>query len=139
MLNNEIIPMSSIGGISLGDNVDSVINLLRADYDLEENANSIAVDDGLITIYFNENKRVVTEISCNRKFKGKYSNKLWPGMTVADVIKNTQKQIAWSGFVEVDGIKGIGLSLPEDRDDFENITDFLDLDFVFEELWVYSF
>lgn len=44
--------------------------------------------------------------------------------------KNTSSQVAWSGFVQVDNIKSIGLSLPNECDDFEIITDFLDLDFV---------
>lgn len=60
-------------------------------------------------------------------------------MTVADIIKNTSSQVAWSGFVQVDNINGIDLPLPIEYDDFEKITDFLNLDFVFEELWVYQF
>ncbi|KVV31142.1 hypothetical protein WK78_05250 [Burkholderia cepacia] len=60
-------------------------------------------------------------------------------MSVGDVLKNSDTQIAWCGFVQIDGIKGIGLSLPDELDDFERLTDFLSTEFVFDELWVYSF
>jgi len=38
----------------------------------------------------------------------------------------------------VDNLGGVGLSLPEERDDFENILDEFDVDYIFEELWVYA-
>jgi hypothetical protein len=47
--------------------------------------------------------------------------------------------VAWAGFVQIDQVSGIGLSLPEEYDDFDSLTDHFDLDFVFNELWVYDF
>lgn len=64
---------------------------------------------------------------------------LWPGMTVADVLRLSKEQVAWAGFVQIDQVNGIGLSLPEEYDDFDSLTDHFDLDFVFSELWVYDF
>ena len=59
-------------------------------------------------------------------------------MTVADILQNTTEQVAWGGFVMVDRIHGIGFPLPEEFDDFSKLTDFLDYDFVFNELSVYK-
>ena len=97
----------------------------------------MSINDNMITLYYGKNG-IISEISCSSKFNGVYDNKLWAGMTVEDVIRNTSSQVVWSGFVQVDNINGIGLPLPNEYDDFEKITDFLDLDFVFEELWVYQ-
>ena len=58
-------------------------------------------------------------------------------MTVLDVLNNTKEQVAWSGFVKVNKLHGIGLPLPDDLDDFSNLDDFLDLDFAFEEIAIY--
>ncbi len=66
-------------------------------------------------------------------------DKLWPGITVSEVLANSKAQIAWSGFVQIDQLRGIGLSLPEELDDFESLSDILDPDYVFNELWVYTF
>ena len=59
-------------------------------------------------------------------------------MTVADILTNTASQVAWSGFVQVDQIEGAGLSLPNEIDDFERLTDDFADNYVFEELWIYD-
>ena len=136
-INHTIIPGKSIGGISIGENVFDVRKRIQSCYNIEVlDESSISINDKMITLYHGKNG-IINEISCNSKFNGVFDNKLWAGITVEDVIKNTSSQVAWSGFVQVDNIKSIGLSLPNECDDFEIITDFLDLDFVFEELWIY--
>ncbi len=100
--------------------------------------NAVKVDNA-ISVYHDPANGRIESLACNNKFRGNFQGKLWPGMTVGDVLKNTETQIAWCGFVQVDDIKGVGLSLPDEFDDFERLTDFLSLDFVFNELWVYSF
>lgn len=138
-ISNIIIPGKSIGGISIGENVFDVQKRIHSHYDVKlSDGNSMSINGNMITLYYGKNG-IISEISCNSKFNGVYDNKLWAGMTVEDVIRNTSSQVAWSGFVQVDNINGIGLPLPNEYDDFEKITDFLDLDFVFEELWVYQF
>lgn len=136
-LNTEILPRVSLGGISLGERIQNVIARLGDNPAIQSNTRSTVLEEGLIKAYHNENG-IITALSCNADFKGKYLNKLWPGMTVGDVIKNSSVQIAWAGFVQVDRIQGIGLSLPTDRDDFETLTDWLEDSHVFEELWVYE-
>ena len=139
MLNNSIVPGKSIGGIHLGENIIDVMYKLEDDHLFEQtNHNTIVVDAGTVTIFHDAETGVITAISCNQNFKGNFMNKLWPGMSVKDVLENSRHQIAWCGFVEIDKFRGIGLSLPAKYDDFERITDFLTPDFIFEELWVYG-
>lgn len=138
-LNNLIIPGHSIGGICLGTTVGSFLDQLEADDEIKAENNTIAIlNQGLIIIYYTPQTELITAISCNQLFPGIYDNKLWPGMNVADVIRNSSRQTAWSGFVQIDGIEGIGLSLPQENDDFDQLTDFLPPDFIFEELWIYN-
>jgi len=75
---------------------------------------------------------------CGKSFKGNYKNKLWAGMTVKDILDNSKEQVAFGGCVVVDKTDGIGLPLPVGYDDFERITDFLSLDFVFDYLAIFK-
>jgi hypothetical protein len=137
-LNSEIVPSEGIGGVMLGDFVRDVVERYSGEYNVKMlNDSSCSFDEGLLTIYFDPDGKI-TSISCNASFNGVYKDKLWSGMSVKDVVKNTNKQVAWTGFVQVDGINGIGLSLPDDLDDFDEITDHLSMDHVFDELWVYK-
>ncbi|MFK3796309.1 hypothetical protein [Pseudomonas sp. NPDC088444] len=58
-------------------------------------------------------------------------------MTVAELLTHARIQIAWSGFIQVYSIEGIGLSLPADHDNFEHLAEEFDEKFVFSELWIY--
>lgn len=138
-LNNLIIPGHSIGGICLGATAGSFLDRLESNDEIIIENDTIAIlNKGLITIYYTPRTELITAISCNKLFPGIYDHKLWPGMNINDVIRNSSRQIAWSGFVQIDGIEGIGLSLPEEHDDFEQLTDFLSPNFIFDELWVYN-
>jgi hypothetical protein len=137
-LNNEIIPGIGIGGINLGENIDDILEKYAYEHEIKKiSETSYSFDDGFLTIY-NGEKKIITSISCNKNFPGTYAGILWAGMTVSDVLQKSKSRVAWSGFVQVNGISGIGLSLPNEFDDFERITDHLDLNFVFDELWVYE-
>lgn len=137
-ITNVIVPKTSIGGICIGENIEEIEARISGRYKIHKEVNSLIIDDGLIRAYHGADG-IISSISCNRSFTGNYQNKLWAGMTVAEVLRHSKEQVAWSGFVQVDKISGIGLSLPEEHDDFESLTDYLERDFVFDELWVYDF
>ena len=136
-LTTSIVPQKSLGGISIGEQIADVIARLSSDYTIEKRQKSTIISGGLITAYHDESG-LISSLFCNSNFKGNYLNKLWPGMTVGDVMKHTSIQVAWSGFVQVDRIEGIGLPLADDHDDFERLTDEFDSSYIFEELWVYE-
>jgi hypothetical protein len=137
IINTIIIPGESAGGIKLNSNVDDVISNLHDRYRLDADARSIIINEGMITIYHND-AGIIHAISCSSTYKGSYQSKLWPGMTVQDVLRTTKEQDADLGFVIFHKIQGIGLLLPQDRDDFERLNDHLSDDFVLEELWVFN-
>jgi hypothetical protein len=138
IINTTIVPKVSLGGIAIGENIEDVISRLSKSYKITRDLNCAAINDGLITAYF-DGEGIISSLSCNSNFKGSYLDKLWPGMSVLDVMENTSAQTAWSGYVKVNNIEGIGLLLPEDRDDFESLTDALGVAHVFDELWIYEY
>ncbi|SET42269.1 hypothetical protein [Variovorax sp. OV084] len=135
-LTNAIVPAKSLGGIALRTSIDTVIDGLRNHHVLEVFEGAVSIDDGLITIGHGEN-RLIYSVMCNSRFEGRYEGKLWAGMTVSEVLKNSTTQVAWGGAVVVDGIEGIGLPLPDGFDDFDQLRDHLPLDHVFEYLSVF--
>jgi len=137
VLNSEIIPGVSLGGISIGETIDSVFERFSEKYEIEILDEVALLDGGLISIGYASSSGVVHSVMCGAQFPGNYKGILWAGMNVSDVIARTKKQIAFGGCVVVDGIQGIGLPLPSSFDDFEKITDFLSLDHVFENLSVF--
>ncbi|MBW5805441.1 hypothetical protein FOZ70_11845 [Burkholderia sp. COPS] len=140
VLNEIIVPAKSLGGIILGEKFQVAVDRLGAHHVITRiDRGAVAIDDGAITIYYDPESGCIESLACNKNFRANFLGKLWPGMTVGDVLERTKTQLAWCGFVQVDGIGGVGLSLPEEFDDFEQLTDFLGREFVFNELWVYRF
>lgn len=135
-LTNDIVPGKSLGGITLQNPVDAVIEGFRYHHVLEVSEGIVSVDDGLITIG-HDASRSIYSVMCDSGFKGCYEGKLWAGLTVREVLKNSTTQIAWGGAVVVDGIDGIGLPLPDGFDDFDQLTDHLSLNHVFEHLSIF--
>jgi hypothetical protein len=132
----DIIPGKSLAGISLNDNINNVIKNISGLYTIEITDGIVFLDNGLITIGYEDNNSIYS-IMCNENFEGKYNDQLWAGMSVKDVLAHSRCQVALGGCVVVDGINGIGLPLPDGYDDFENITDFLPLNFIFKHLSVF--
>ena len=142
-LSDVIIPNDGVADIRLGENVNIVFNRLdKLGYEISDICdNCLKIKQSFIDIYFNPISYEISLISCGINFKGSYKTSkgyIKAGMTVADILQNTTEQVAWGGFVMVDRIHGIGFPLPEEFDDFSKLTDFLDYDFVFNELSVYK-
>ena len=142
-LSDVIIPNDGVANIRLGENVNIVFNRLdELGYEISDICdNCLKIKQSFIDIYFNPISYEIFLISCGINFKGSYKTSkgyIKAGMTVADILQNTTEQVAWGGFVMVDRIHGIGFPLPEEFDDFSKLTDFLDYDFVFNELSVYK-
>ena len=142
-LSDIIIPNDGVANIRLGENVNIVFNRLdELGYEISDICDTcLKIKQSFIDIYFNPISYEISLISCGINFKGSYKTSkgyIKAGMTVADILQNTTEQVAWGGFVMVDRIHGIGFPLPEEFDDFSKLTDFLDYDFVFNELSVYK-
>ncbi|WCM88932.1 hypothetical protein [Acidovorax sp. NCPPB 3576] len=136
LLNSDIIPGASLGGVLIGETIDSVFERFSEKYEIEIFDEIAVFEGGLISIGYTPSG-IVHSVMCGDRFPGNYKGILWVGMTVSDVIAKTKKQIAFGGCVVVDGIEGIGLPLPPSFDDFEKITDFLSLDHMFGNLSVF--
>ncbi|MFC0179179.1 hypothetical protein [Thorsellia kenyensis] len=133
----DIIPGISLAGINLGTDIDEILPEISNEYSISRDIGVVVLDHGMITIGHEDNGCIYS-VMCNSRFKTKYKNILWAGMTVNDVLEMSTEQIAYGGGVVVNRIDGIGLPLPDGYDDFEKLTDFLSLDFVFEYLCVFK-
>jgi hypothetical protein len=136
-LNEPIIPGIALAGFKIGENINEAIEYIPDSYNVERLEHWTLIDDGLFTIAFDE-KKLIYCISCDSRYDVRYQDKLWAGMSVRNVLERSTKQVAHVGFVVVDDIGGIGLPLPADSDDFQNISDVLSLDHVFNELSVFK-
>ncbi len=136
LLSSEIIPGVSLGGVLIGEKIDSVFERFSEKYEIKVFDEIAVFEGGLISIGYTPSG-IVHSVMCDARFSGNYKEILWAGMTVSDVIAKTRKQIAFGGCAVVDGVQGVGLPLPHGFDDFEKITDFLSLDHVFENLSVF--
>lgn len=136
LLNGEIFPGTSLGGIALNEEVDSVIKRYSENYRLKNDSGILTFNDDLIVLGY-DGGGLVYSVMCGIKYPHKYAGKLWAGMTVAEVIENSTTQVALGGCVVVDGVNGVGLPLPNGLDDFEALTDFLELEYVFANLSVF--
>jgi hypothetical protein len=137
ILNNVIVPGYSLAGILLNEKINNTIGMLQMDCAIDHrNKGVVKINNGEIFIGYDTNE-MIHSVMCSSKYNINYKNKLWPGMSVADILICTKKQIALGGCVVVDGIDGIGLPLPPHLDDFSHITDFLALDHVFEYLSIF--
>ena len=142
LIDREIKPGVSLGGIKLGESVDLYLDKLSTHYLVRDDRETswAFVGDDLISIAYDAD-RLITTVCANSRFQGSYAGLIWPGMTVLQVIQNTHAQTEYAGCIVINGIDGVGLPLPEEHDDFENlgqsIPDETVLEYisVFQETW----
>ncbi|MBR8655393.1 hypothetical protein KDH83_18980 [Achromobacter sp. Marseille-Q0513] len=142
LIDREIKPGVSLGGIKLGESVDLYLDKLSTHYLVRDDRETswAFVGDELISIAYDAD-RLITTVCANSRFQGSYAGLIWPGMTVLQVIQNTHAQTEYAGCIVINGIDGVGLPLPAEHDDFENlgqsIPDETVLEYicVFQETW----
>jgi hypothetical protein len=143
-INAEIVSGRSLGDIEIGKPVDEYLAAIyqenrKVELNVYDNPGiklySYRIDDGLITINTNENG-VILNLSCKRPYTGKYKGKLFPGMTVDEIVAATQKQLLIHGFLVVDADYGFCFNLPHPYDDDLDYISQLPNDLVLEEVCV---
>ncbi|MCS3799198.1 hypothetical protein [Niastella sp. OAS944] len=140
----EIISGKSIGDIEIGKPIDAYLtSIYQENRKVELNTfdhpglklHSYKIDDGLITINADENGTILN-VSCRSAYEGKYKGVLRPGMSVAQVVAATQKQLLIHGFLVVDNDFGFCFNLPSPYDDdLDHVSELPD-DLVLEEVYV---
>ncbi|QDU57507.1 hypothetical protein Pan181_37240 [Aeoliella mucimassa] len=72
----------------------------------------VIVEGGTIGIIANDLKHIV-RLWCSPPYSGKWKGRYLPGMTVGEVVQASQKQLAIHGVLVLDGVLGIGFTIPE--------------------------
>jgi hypothetical protein len=143
-INADIISGKSIADIEIGQSIDSYLPAIykdnrKVELNVYDNPgiklHSYRIDDGLITINADENGTILN-LSCRYPYKGKYQGKLYPGMTIAQIIAATQKQLLIHGYLVVDGDFGFCFNLPHPYDDDHDYISQLPGDLILGEVYV---
>lgn len=139
---SDIIPGSSIGGISLGDCTEDVFECIADTFDVEisefENFGgryvSYEVSGGAITFVAREDGKI-SALWCKPPYKGRFDRRFYPGITAGELKSVSRRQEIFDGYLVVDRNYLIYYGMPEDIDDFNSFSD-LDDGVVFNELHV---
>ncbi|MEN3753037.1 hypothetical protein [Mangrovibacter yixingensis] len=137
-----IVPGKSIGGISLGDNVDEIILSLGENVPFEtfefENFGTKyrcyrLTKEGLS--FTTDEQGKIIALWCEPSYNGRFNGRLYPGITAKELRAVTRKQILVKGYLVVDDIYNLYFGMPDDIDDFNSFSD-IDDDACFNELYV---
>lgn len=141
-LDMDIIPGKSVGGISLGDNIDDIIRCVGQSYSVDKTNFSNHTGDysfykiqgGAISFTTN-NHGIVVALWCEPPYQGSFDNKLYPGITALEIRRKSKRQDIIKGYLVIDRDLTIYFGMPDDIDDFNFFTD-LDDETTFNELYV---
>jgi len=142
-LKAEILQGLSIGGICIGDDINTVLSCLAEDCPVSSDY-FFAPDgrclmwycfyDGAVSLTADEDG-VILDVRCRKPYRGLFDGRIGPGMTAAEIAKFSRHQEECYGYLVLDNNYQIYLSLPDGCDDFERFSD-LPEDIVFEQLYV---
>ena len=146
--NADIVSFESIAGVMLGSNVYIYIdeicdnfNFKVEEYPIPSGENNVAYTlDDIVMISTNQEGDVIG-IGCNEKYKGKYKGKLYPGMTMGELISLTESQRILNGTIIVDEDYGLSFTLPSPYDEIADYIKHIPHDLELNEVYVsdYSF
>jgi hypothetical protein len=130
-INLEIVSGKSVAGIEIGENISKYLeDIYDGKYNVESirynNPNGVFhsynINMDLITINTLESGEIIS-ITCNQEYSGKYRNQLHTGMSVENIIKNSNKQLILHGCLIVNNDFGFYFILPSPYDEIaDNIT-----------------
>lgn len=142
-INADIISYKSIGNILAGEDISNYISELyekhgvsESDYYLPNGERRLAYYvDNTITIAALLNGEIIS-VGTNENYKGKYINKLHPGISMEDLIKLTSSQRILNGTIIVNEDYGISFILPSPYDEIADYIEHIPLDLKLNEIYV---
>ena len=135
-INSPIVSGHSIGGISLGSNPNIVSTKLQNDgLDISvESFENFGTKFSCWKIkewglsYTTDHTNTIYKITCDSCYRGGYEGRLYSGMTVQEIVENSNKQLIIHGMIVLDAEYGIFFEIPE----FYNGKQYDDVDSVAE-------
>ena len=143
-VNADIISYLSIGDIEIGKNI--------VNYDFYHDPvfiNSFSSSNpeltGRIVFYYDldecmyvstEEDGTIIALGCHENYKGKYNKKLYPGITMGELIKSTNSQRILNGTLVVDEDYGISFTLPSPYNEIADYIEHIPLDLKLNEIYV---
>ncbi|TDT51578.1 hypothetical protein DFO53_4083 [Enterobacter sp. AG5470] len=149
-LQADIISFTSIGNIHLNDNISHYMQDMYENFNVETkeytipfpfNEKNVAyILDGIVSITTKQQGTIIG-VGCNEKYKGKYNKKLYPGITMGDLLRLTGSQRILNGTLIIDEDYGLSFTLPAPYDEIADYLEDIPLDLKLNEIYVsdYSF
>lgn len=138
-----IIAGHSLAGITLGTSVEPVLAQayqqgrkvdLQVFHYATIDLHSYKIDQGVVTVNADAAGTIVS-LSCQQPYQGTYQNKLWPGMSITQIIAVSQKQMLLHGSLVVDAEFGVCFDVPYPYDEYDYVHE-LPKDLVLDNLYV---
>lgn len=144
-LNAEIIPYVTIGNIIVGYNIVNYTNQIRENYNLISETFTLP-DSTKRVVYKLENAIKITTLSngritavgCNENYQGFYKSnkgKIFPGLSMVDLVKYTCRQRIFNGSLIIDNEFGLALTLPTPYDEIADSIKDIPHHLVFNEIY----
>ncbi|BEU74686.1 hypothetical protein MAFF211271_42410 (plasmid) [Ralstonia syzygii subsp. indonesiensis] len=142
----DIVSGKSVGNIVLGDNVSEYLEEMYSRYHVTVKEYHLPDGAARFAYHLDETLTVVTlptgsifSIGCNEKYRGRCNGCIYPGQTMGDVIKVTERQRIFNGCLVTNDDFGFSFVLPQPYDEIADTIGDIPLDLGLEEIYVSDF
>lgn len=141
-----IVSGVSIGGIKLGENISHYLaemysfhRVSSMEYKLPDGSSRFSYTlDGVVTVTTLSDGGIFS-VGCNSQYKGRYNACLYPGQTMSEVLKLTERQRIFNGNLIVNEDFGFLFVLPPPYDEFADGVGNIPIGLVLDEVYVSDF
>ncbi|WP_259462940.1 hypothetical protein [Pectobacterium parmentieri] len=78
----------------------------------------------------------IVSVGCNENYKGRYKDKLYPGMVMEELLDLTKSRRILNGTLIVDEDYGLSFTLPSPYDEIADYIEHIPLDLKLNEIYV---
>ncbi|KHN55399.1 hypothetical protein [Pectobacterium fontis] len=141
-----IISYISLGNIEIGRSVDFYYSEIYGNFDVSvkeymipfpsnEKMYGYSLNDDIL-MFSTTNDGVIVSVGCNENYKGKYKDKLYPGITMKELLDLTKSQRILNGTLIIDEDYGLSFTLPSPYDEIADYIEHIPLDLKLNEIYV---
>ncbi|APF89653.1 hypothetical protein HI806_25195 (plasmid) [Ralstonia solanacearum] len=142
----EILSGKSIGNILLGANISEYLHEMYASHEVEVKQYRLPNGEarcsyslGRVLTIATHPDGLIFSIGCNRGYKGRYKACLYPGQTMDEVSKATERQRIFNGSVIINDDFGFSFVLPAPYDEVADHIGDIPPGLVLDEVYVSDF
>ncbi|PWD68133.1 hypothetical protein [Pectobacterium parmentieri] len=145
-INASIVSYFSLGNIEIGRFVDFYYSEMYGDFDVSVKEYMIPFPSNEKMYGYSLNKDTlmfsttddgkIVSVGCNENYKGRYKDKLYPGMAMEELLDLTKSRRILNGTLIVDEDYGLSFTLPSPYDEIADYIEHIPLDLKLNEIYV---